>query len=853
MTSALPPPTIGLPPGLFADAFPFHFVFDRTLTLRQMGKGLGRIAPSFAPGSLLPRLLSIETPTLPLTFDTIKAHSAQLFILRLATNNTRLRGQMVYLAQDDLIVFLGSPWLNNTKDLIQLGLTLSDFALHDPVLEILQVMQVQSMVTTDLRKVTERLSAQRAELRAANADLRDEVAKRLHAAEELETQRDFAQQVMNTMGQGLTVTDADGCFTYVNPAFAELTGHRAEQLIGASARTVIVEGDWPLLAPAPGDGTSRSQVGEVRLIKADGSRRFVLMTSVPRWRDGRYLGMIAVMTDLDERKRVEEEMEIARDRALEASRIKSDFLANMSHEIRTPLNGISGIAELLGDTSLTSRQHEMLGILTTSAHTLLALVNDILDFSKIEAGKISINLQPFDLRQCLESCLDVVATAAQRKGLGLGYLLKLPAPTAVCGDKDHLSQILINLLSNAVKFTDRGEVSLIVTPQQHPDRPDAFEFHFAVRDTGMGIPLDRQSDLFQSFSQIDGSTTRKYGGTGLGLAISRRLCELMGGRIWLESTGIPGSGSTFHFVTPMDSLSGEQKQSGPAPMPFRDKTAILLMDRSSGHTQWRNLALLAEQWGMEVWLGDSIKEALTFHQSTKPADVIVTEDRIHAATKSDSDDAWPAPWANMPVVLLKEMGQADRESADLSTYPVVKPVKAESYFQALEKALTSTTNVAAKRQRLTAPTGEKLADQFPLRILVVEDQLANQVVIRRMLELFGYTAEIAGSGKDALAAIQATDYDLVLMDMRMPEMDGLETTQRLRTLEQTTRPNRRVRIVALTANASVEDRRACLAAGMDDYISKPIRLSELRRMFEEMHESYNQPPQRTNESQKNQP
>jgi PAS domain S-box-containing protein len=378
-----------------------------------------------------------------------------------------------------------------------------------------------------------------------------DVTERRRAADELQSQRDFAQQVMNTMGQGLTVSDARGRYEYVNPAFARMIGQTPNATIGRS----ILD----FAAPEERDRFARSHAllragrmvsEEVTLYDVNGRPLPVLLTCVPRLRN------ITVVTDLAERKQIEQAIEWARDRAIEASRLKSDFLANMSHEIRTPLNSIIGLSEMLGAMPLGQTEREYTEIILESGKALLALIDDILDFSKIEAGKMVLEQRPLDLRQCVEGALDVVSPRALQKGLDLAYLIEDTTPQYIVGDGTRLRQILLNLIGNAVKFTERGEVTLAVravpldpTPGGH--KLGDYELHFAVQDTGLGIPQERQERLFQSFSQVDASTTRRYGGTGLGLAISRRLCEAMGGVMWVESAGIPGQGATFHFTLPV--------------------------------------------------------------------------------------------------------------------------------------------------------------------------------------------------------------------------------------------------------------------------------------------------------------
>jgi PAS domain S-box-containing protein len=533
-----------------------------------------------------------------------------------------------------------------------------------------------------------------------------------------------------------------------------------------------------------------------------------------------------------ENARLFEEAQQARHAAEQASQAKSVFLANMSHEIRTPMNGVIGMTSLLSETPLTAQQHEFLRIIRASSDALLALINDILDFSKIESGKLELENEPFDLRQCVESALDVVALKAADKRLELVAVIEPGTPARAIGDALRLRQILVNLLNNAVKFTDAGEVVLEVKAEGYGfwlDESDRrFKLHCTVRDTGIGIPPEQQGRLFQSFSQVDPSITRRYGGSGLGLAICRALAEKMGGRVWVESTGIPGQGATFHVVVEVAEDATPAEDDFAALAAWHGESVQLLI---LNNTARKALALLLQGFGLQPRVSEP---------GTPLADGPETGALI-------VDSAWPDAatlvkrWQTRMghgrgAIYLSPLKSKPPPEVEQVVVPLSKPVKAAALLQALRVTFSGVQGMpsAPVALQLAAPAEPAQAvnvsasANLPARILVVEDNDVNRRIILLMLERLGYVAECAANGREALQAVQRQPFDLIFMDVQMPEMDGLEATRRIRAELP---PDAQPYIVALTANALRGDRERCLAAGMDDYLSKPLQLADVRDLL----------------------
>jgi PAS domain S-box-containing protein len=655
--------------------------------------------------------------------------------------------------------------------------------------------------------------------------LRRDVTDRKQAEDELHRANELQRQLLATAATGIFTVSSDRRITAVNDEFLLRTGYSRDEVVGKPCS--VFSGDecedhCPLLKNEESDRIFRRQC----VIKAkDGSMRTVLKNAnVLRDDQKKVIGGIESFVDVSE-------LIEARESAVKANKAKSDFLATMSHEIRTPLHGIIANTELALSTDMTDEQRDYLDSAKSSASFLLTLINDLLDYSKIEAGQLQLHPSPFRLREQLGDLVGTIAAQAHQKGLELAYRVAPDVPDGLIGDPDRLKQIILNLAGNAVKFTESGEVVISVDVDSVHDGKARLKF--SVTDTGIGIPTDKQGEIFKAFRQVDVSFSRKYGGTGLGLAISSQLVVKMGGRIWVESE--EGKGSVFRFTAAFGrSPAKEDRSFDTERHSIRGRSVLIAEDNATS----RNiLAEMVLNFGMQPLPADSgiaaekIVERLI--DNGQAPDVILVDEQL-----SDMPGSELAEWIkeetaliSRTVMMLSELGRSRRavncEELGVSGF-VVKPISEsdlyDSILVALDMSEKQRPNRAATALEAFRPNTESL------HILLAEDNPVNQKVAVKMLEKMGHTVAVANNGKAALECFSDRMFDLILMDVQMPEMDGLETTRIIRDREKGT--GRRIPILAVTAHAMNEDRERCFSAGMDGYFSKPIDPRELHNAIE---------------------
>ncbi|MDO8586856.1 MAG: response regulator [Armatimonadota bacterium] len=649
-------------------------------------------------------------------------------------------------------------------------------------------------------------------------ELREEIRERIQAETALRDSEGRLATILHSVQTGIIIVDAE---THVimdaNPVAVEMIGADKTDIIGETCHLFVCPAEVGN-CPVTDLEQTVDQTSERCLLRADGSQLPIIKTVVPVDLNGRK-HLLETFIDITERKRAEQALEEAKEAAESANRAKSDFLANMSHEIRTPMNGIIGMTELALDTDLTPDQRDYLIAIKSSADSLLSLINDILDFSKIEARKLDLDTVDFSLRDLLGDAMHALALRAHSKQLELAFQVSPSVPEALIGDPYRLRQIIINLVANAIKFTERGEV--VVRVDVESDSPGETLLHFTVTDTGMGIPRDKQKIIFEAFSQVDGTSTRKHGGTGLGLSISSELVRMMGGRIWVNSE--PGKGSSFHFTALFDvQLDALDAAAESVPVNLKGLKALVTDDNE---TNRKILEEILIGWQITPTLVDSGAAAIEALDracaDASPFDLVLLDvqmPEMDGFQVVESIRRNPGLTDARIIILTSGLQTSDharcRELGVDSC--LVKPVRQSELLNALLEALGAGARTVRKAPRQTLGGGAR-----KLRILVAEDSPVNQKLARAVLEKRGHEVVLAQNGSEAVNAWSVQQFDAILMDVQMPELDGLEATAAIRKKEEETGGH--VPIIAMTAHVMKGDKERCLKSGMDGYVSKPIQ------------------------------
>ena len=696
--------------------------------------------------------------------------------------------------------------------------------------------QMERALLESQEQLERRVLERTAELAAANEGLRREIAERRRVEEELAFERFLLATLMEYAPDLIYFKDQHSRFLRGSRTLAEYFGLSDPSEIAGKTDADFFDATRAEQYTLDEQEIMRSGIPSIDKeedqLKPDGTLNWMLTSKVPlRGPDGTIVGTFGISHDMTRRKKMEMRLEFAMQEARAANRAKSDFLANMSHEIRTPMNAIIGMTELVLDTPLSDAQRDYLRIVRDSGESLLTLINDILDFSKVEAGKLELERAPFNVREVLGDTMKSLALRAHTKNLELAFHIASNVPENLLGDAGRLRQIVVNLVGNAIKFTDAGEIVLYL--DSAADALGRVRLHGQVRDTGIGIPPEKHEAVFRAFEQVDSSTTRRHGGTGLGLAICAQLVTAMGGEIWVESR--PGQGSTFHFTAVLDEAISDPTRLRVPRESLTGKRVLIVDDHATNRLIFEEML---SAWQMHTSAAAGAAEALQMlqaaHSAGAPFDLVLTDanmpdvDGFTLAARVRQDDRL----AHLPIMMLTSGGRAgdvDRcDALGILSY-LLKPVKQSELLDAVSAALGG----PADMHREEGLAIESAAQATPaLRVLLAEDSLVNQKLAIGLLRKFGHEVVTVGDGEAAVAAVRSQQFDLVLMDLQMPEMDGLDATRTIRTDERI--HGGHVPIIAMTAHAMKGDRERCLAAGMDGYVAKPVRARELLEAIQEI-------------------
>jgi len=747
-----------------------------------------------------------------------------LYLIEIHKSSLLLRGQIIKNGEHSYL-FLGSPWISNTEEMVATGLTMDDFAVHDPVVDLLQLLQSQKMAFQDIKQFTERLKTQKEKLSKANRDL-EKQNQTLQKTEQRLRQKEAEARKLALVAAGtdnaVIITDADGLTEWVNAGFTKQTGYQLNDIVGEKPGSILQGKDTdPATAKTMGTSIAEGKSFHVEIInytKLQEPRWIEIECQPIRDSNGNITNFIAIESDITARKNAEHSLRQAKQSAEEANRLKSEFLATVSHEIRTPMNGVLGMSELLLDSKLDSKQLSILQTIRSSADSLLAVINDVLDLSKIESGKLEIHRESFSLRGLIDNVLGSVCERCAQKGVELSAIVSPQVEDWLSGDRGKLQQILINIIGNAAKFTERGEVRLEVHELSRFAKITNLEF--TTIDTGIGFDSTEADKIFETFRQSDSGLARKHGGTGLGLSISKKLTEMLGGTI--KAKGKLNTGAQFFCRIPLEHSPSEDQ---PDPTEKKCIPVVVSIERVQLSTA-KSISNYLTFLKIPHLISEDREHTQAFFNSeaTSPdLKPVIIRDETHSPDSQESilmskSNGLPAETITL-VSLGSEYNNAPKERV------LIKPLRFLSLSNSIQAAATG-------RETNNTQNAVDIQSSTPRydKILVAEDNPINRQLIQEVLHRLNLTCKIVNNGNEVLELMETEDFDCILMDCQMPELDGLKTTREIRKREAQSdaQASKHTHIIAMTANALLGDRERCLDAGMDDYMAKPIRFAEVR-------------------------
>ncbi|AZQ65269.1 response regulator [Flammeovirga pectinis] len=785
---------------------PFYFIVDKNLTIISNGKSFEKLFPDSCFNKLENYLKLARPWSIDFTYDDIKNQLKKVFVFQNSERDLVLRGQVVLLEEDELILFLGSPWMKTTDELIKHKLSLTDFALNDPTPDAVQLLKMNEINMMELREMTDRLEQQK---------------------HDIEQKEMLYRGLVENASEMIYQADVDGKLLYVNPATLTITGYSSEEIISKEFFDLItldMREEVTLKFEEQKKNGTHKETYEYSINNKEGAEVWIYQTLISITnKQNVIIGYSSVGVDISLRKEMEQTLETARQKALESARIKERFIANTSHELRTPMNAIIGLSNLLTKTPLLPKQSEFINAIKTSSENLLVVINDVLDMSKIESEKLEIEFIEFNLKDKIAQFMTALEIKASEKNILLLHEWKPEVHEYILGDPYRLNQVLTNLVSNAIKFTTDGEVKLTVELDRIDEENNVQYLNIKVKDTGEGISEEKHKSIFEGFSQADASITRKFGGTGLGLTISKSLVELMGGVITLESE--VGKGSTFSVLIPFKKCEDIDIVKEPLRLDedidWSEYKVLLVEDNQFNQLLAENIL---GQWKVDVEIADNGKIAIEKIQKSN-FDVILMDIQM---PEMDGIEATQYIRGKLqiatPIIALTANAMKD----DLDYYEsigmdacITKPFKQDDLQDVLYRLFSKEEIVIEHEVKTTSWHGKK--------ILLVEDNEYNQLLVVNILRDWGLEVDTANNGYDGLEKLNEEEYDMILMDILMPKMGGVEATRLIRNTLKRDTP-----IVAFSAHLTSKLEKEFLEVGMNGCIPKPFKVGQLKKTINDV-------------------